>query len=236
VIRTVIAIGRERVDTDAMPPHSGTSLSLADRIDAWLPQTQCTLCGYPRCRAYAEAVSNGEAGINQCPPGDEVTIRALAELLHIAPKPLDSSLGAHRPRTRAVIDETLCIGCRKCIDACPVDAILGARKLMHTVIAPACSGCELCLPPCPVDCIAMISVGAAPGSEPWPEYARAETDHWRTRTNNRLRRLAQHKRTGTSARSSRATLTPDRERIRAEIHAAVARVKARKARTTGQKS
>jgi electron transport complex protein RnfB len=205
-----------------------TALPLADRLDAWLPQTQCTQCGYPRCRIYAEAVANGTADINQCPPGDEVTIRTLAGLLHVAPKPLDPRLGAHRPRARAIIDETRCIGCRKCIDACPVDAILGARKLMHTVIAPECTGCELCLPPCPVDCIAMQPVGAAPDVEPWPEYARAETDRWRTRTNNRLHRLAQRKRASAAARASGASPAPDRERIRAEIRAAVERVKTKR--------
>jgi electron transport complex protein RnfB len=213
-----------------MSTHVRQGIS-ADRIDAWLPQTQCTQCGYPRCRAYAEAVANGKADINQCPPGDEVTIRALAELLHVAPKPLDPSFGAHRPRARAVIDETLCIGCRKCIDACPVDAILGAHKLMHTVIAPECTGCELCLPPCPVDCITMQPVGSAPASEPWLEYAHAETNRWRARTENRLRRLARRKRTrhGTPhSTESTAPLPPDRERIRAEIRAAVERVKTKR--------
>jgi electron transport complex protein RnfB len=210
----------------------------ADRIDAWLPQTQCTQCGYPRCRAYAEAVAHGEAGINQCPPGGEVTIAALAKLLHASPTPLDPRLGIHKPRARAVIDEAVCIGCRKCLDVCPVDAIVGARKLMHTVIARECNGCELCLPPCPVDCIAMVPVDSDEAAEPWPEYTRAEADHWRARTENRLRRLALRKRTrhGTPhSTESAEPLPPDRERIRAEIRAAVARVKARKTRTTGQK-
>jgi electron transport complex protein RnfB len=221
-----------------MSTHTRHAVS-ADRIDAWLPQTQCTQCGYPRCRVYAEAVANGEANINQCPPGDEVTIRALAELLHVVPKPLDPRFGAHRPRTRAVIDETLCIGCRKCIDACPVDAILGARKLMHTVIAPECTGCELCLPPCPVDCIAMVPIDSAEAAEPWPEYTHAETYRWHTRTESRLRRLARRSRTrhGTPhSTESAAPLPPDRERIRAEIRAAVERVKAHKARATGRKT
>ena len=114
---------------------------MVEQIDALLPQTQCTLCGYPRCRAYAEAVAGGEADINRCPPGDEVTIQALAGLLNVAPKPLAPHVGRHRPRRRAVIEESVCIGCRKCIDVCPVDAILGARKLMHTVIADECTGC-----------------------------------------------------------------------------------------------
>jgi Na+-translocating ferredoxin:NAD+ oxidoreductase subunit B len=210
-----------------------------DQIDVWLPQTQCTQCGYPRCRAYAEAVVRGEAGINQCPPGGDVTLVALAELFDVPPAPLDPRFGIHKPRTRAVIDEAVCIGCRKCIDACPVDAIVGARKLMHTVIVLECNGCELCLPPCPVDCIAMQAVAPASGSEPWPEYTRAEADRWRARTENRLRRLARRKRTRHGTPHSTepvAPLPPDRERIQAEIRAAVARVKARRARTTSQKT
>jgi electron transport complex protein RnfB len=213
-----------------MSPHAQHAVS-ADRIDAWLPQTQCTQCGYPRCRAYAEAVAAGSAGINQCPPGGEVTLAALAELLDTSPQPLDPRFGIHMPRARAVIDEAVCIGCRKCIDVCPVDAILGARKLMHTVIADECNGCELCLPPCPVDCIVMVPVDPAGAAEPWPEYTRAETNRWRARTENRLRRLARRKRTrrGTPhSTESAAPLPPDRERIRAEIRAAVERVKTKR--------
>jgi electron transport complex protein RnfB len=209
-----------------------------DQIDAWLPQTQCTQCGYPRCRAFAEALADGAAGIDQCPPGGDVTLQALAALLHLPFKPLDPRFGIHKPRARAIIDETVCIGCRKCIDACPVDAIVGARKLMHTVIADECNGCELCLPPCPVDCIVMVPVDSDEAAEPWPEYTRAEADRWRARTENRLRRLTLRKRArhGTPhSTESAAPLPPDRERIHAEIRAAVARVKARKARITGQK-
>jgi len=206
---------------------------LTDRIDAHLPQTQCTLCGYPRCRAYAEAVAGGEADINRCPPGDEVTIQALAELLHVAPKPLDPHFGPHKRRTRAVIDESVCIGCRKCIDVCPVDAILGARKLMHTVIAAECTGCELCLPPCPVDCISMEPVAIPADAGPWPEYTRTETERWRARTQRRLQRLARRAGRSRENRSvhvpSPAGTTPplphDRERIRADIRAALERVK-----------
>ena len=215
-----------------MSTHARQAVS-ADRIDPWLPQMQCTQCGYPRCRDYAEAVAVGSAGINQCPPGGEVTIAALAKLLNVPSEPLNPRFGMHKPRARAVIDETVCIGCRKCLDVCPVDAIVGARKLMHTVIADECNGCELCLPPCPVDCIAMQPVDPASDSGPWPEYTRTEADRWRARTENRLHRLAQRKRARGNSHLSDTAPASDRERIRAEIRAAVARVKARKSRPSG---
>ncbi len=137
------------------------SRALADRLDAVLPQTHCRQCAYDGCRPYAEAMAEGQADINQCPPGGEPTILALAGVLGREFKPLNSSHGMTKPRTLAVIDEALCIGCFKCIQACPVDAIVGAPKQMHTVIADECTGCELCVPPCPVDCIAMLPVEAA---------------------------------------------------------------------------
>src|SRR5882757_5094801 len=131
-----------------------TDVALSDRIDALLPQTQCTRCGYDGCRPYADAVASGSADINQCPPGGAATIAALAQLLGMAPKPLNPENGFETEIAAiAVIDETRCIGCFKCVLACPVDAIVGAAKQMHTVIAAECSGCELCIPPCPVDCI-----------------------------------------------------------------------------------
>jgi electron transport complex protein RnfB len=130
--------------------------SLAERIDALLPQTQCTRCGYPACRPYAEAIARGEAPINRCPPGGDAGIRALAVLTGQPVQPLDPACGAEMPPQVASIDEDACIGCTKCIQACPVDAIVGASKLMHTVIPQLCTGCELCIPPCPVDCIAML--------------------------------------------------------------------------------
>ena len=130
--------------------------SLTEQINAVLPQTQCAQCGYPGCRPYAQAIADGQADINQCPPGGEEGVRALAELLGVAPKPLDTSHGEHKPPILAVIDEQRCIGCTLCIQACPVDAIIGAPKLMHTVIESECTGCELCLPPCPVDCIDLV--------------------------------------------------------------------------------
>lgn len=129
---------------------------LADAVDALLPQTQCAQCGYPGCRPYAEAIARGEADINQCPPGGEAGVQALAELLGREAKPLDRAFGSAKDPAVARIDEPRCIGCALCLPACPVDAILGAPRFMHTVIAAECTGCELCVPVCPVDCIEML--------------------------------------------------------------------------------
>lgn len=128
----------------------------ADAIDALLPQTQCTRCGYAGCRPYADAIVSGEAQINQCPPGGAATIEALAKLLGREPLALNPANGIEGPLTVAQIDEERCIGCAKCLPPCPVDAIVGARKQMHTVIVATCTGCELCIAPCPVDCISMV--------------------------------------------------------------------------------
>ncbi len=133
--------------------------SLAHRIDALLPQTQCGRCGYAGCRPYAEAIAHGTADINRCAPGGEAGIVKLATLLQRAVRPIDPDCGPIAPKRVALIDESACIGCTLCIQACPVDAIVGAAKQMHTVIARWCTGCELCLPPCPVDCIALIEPG-----------------------------------------------------------------------------
>ena len=132
---------------------------LANAIDALLPQTQCTKCGYAGCRPYAEAIAHGYADINQCPPGGTEGIRQLARLLGRAEKSLNPANGSETPRAAALIDEARCIGCMFCIKACPVDAIVGADKRMHTVLTQYCTGCELCLPPCPVDCIDMVELG-----------------------------------------------------------------------------
>jgi electron transport complex protein RnfB len=128
----------------------------ADEIDALLPQTQCTRCGYSGCKPYAEAIASGEAQINQCPPGGAATIDALASLLARARLALNPANGIEAPPTIAVVDEERCIGCAKCLPPCPVDAIVGARKFMHTVVESLCTGCELCIAPCPVDCIVMV--------------------------------------------------------------------------------
>jgi electron transport complex protein RnfB len=131
------------------------SPALIDQINALLPQTQCGQCGYRGCRPYAEAIASGAADINQCPPGGDEGIRDLAGLLNVPVKPLNNKFGVHKPPSVALIVEEDCIGCTKCIAACPVDAIIGASKFMHTVIAAECTGCELCVAPCPVDCIVM---------------------------------------------------------------------------------
>jgi len=132
---------------------------VADQIEALLPQTQCAQCGYPGCRPYAEAIAADEVDINRCPPGGEAGIKQLADLLGKDPIPLDTDAGIEKALPEvAIIHEDICIGCTKCIQACPVDAILGAAKKMHTIIAAECTGCELCIPPCPVDCIDMIPV------------------------------------------------------------------------------
>jgi electron transport complex protein RnfB len=149
---------RFRVDSDPV----------VESINAILPQTQCGQCNFPGCKPYAEAIAAGEAGINQCPPGGEAGIQALADLLGVEALPLNPDNGEEKPRTVAVIDEKTCIGCTLCIQACPVDAILGAAKKMHTVIESECTGCDLCLPPCPVDCIEMVVQPSPAGVWEWP--------------------------------------------------------------------
>jgi electron transport complex protein RnfB len=143
-------------------------MTLADRIDALLPQTQCTRCGYEGCRPYSRAIVEGRAQINQCPPGGAATIGELAALLGREALPLNPANGVEAPARVAVIDEQRCIGCVKCLAPCPVDAIIGARKYTHTVVVDLCTGCELCIAPCPVDCITMA---------PRPERSPAPAPH-----------------------------------------------------------
>ncbi|HEX4781409.1 MAG TPA: RnfABCDGE type electron transport complex subunit B [Usitatibacter sp.] len=140
-------------------------IPLAQRIDALLPQTQCTRCGFDACRPYAQAIAAGEADIDRCPPGGEAGVAKLAGLLGREAKPLSPEVGAAMAPQVAVIDEAACIGCTKCIQACPVDAIVGASQRMHTVIASWCTGCELCIPPCPVDCIAIEPAATFPDAD-----------------------------------------------------------------------
>ncbi|MGA9852631.1 MAG: electron transport complex subunit RsxB [Gammaproteobacteria bacterium] len=166
-------------------------ITLAEKIDAQLPQTQCTRCGYPDCRAYAEAIADGEVDINQCPPGGDETIQALAGLLGREPKPLNPAHGTARNDVVAFIEESLCIGCTKCIQACPVDAIVGAAKQMHTVIAGLCTGCELCIPPCPVDCITLVPTKSSQSEFNWalPAVGHARADALRRRYRTHKARL-----------------------------------------------
>ena len=157
--------------------------SLAERINDALPQTQCTRCGYPDCKTYAQAIANENVPINQCPPGGIAGVAVLARLTNQTPLPLNPEHGAEGPMTVAVIDEAWCIGCTLCIKACPTDAILGSNKVMHTVIETACTGCDLCLPVCPVDCIEMVPVsGNKTGWAAWsPELAKQARHRYETR-------------------------------------------------------
>jgi Na+-translocating ferredoxin:NAD+ oxidoreductase subunit B len=163
------------------------SKTLADRIEDLLPQTQCTKCGYDGCRPYAEAIAAGTASYNQCPPGGAEGVARLASLLGQPVIPINPVNGVERPRPVAFIDEQLCIGCTLCMQACPVDAIVGAPKQMHTIVKDLCTGCDLCVPPCPVDCIAMILVtGEATG---WDAWTQQQADEARVRHDRRQARL-----------------------------------------------
>jgi electron transport complex protein RnfB len=165
VIGLVLGYAAIRFHVDSDP--------VVDQVDALLPQTQCGQCGFAGCRPYAEAIAGGEADINQCPPGGEATIQNLANLLGVDPKPLNPEHGEHKEKTVVVIDEQTCIGCTLCIQACPVDAILGAPKHMHTVIQSECTGCNLCIPPCPVECIHIVPVKTTLRDWSWPLPAEA---------------------------------------------------------------
>ena len=170
---------------------SDLSKTLADRIEDLLPQTQCTKCGYPACRPYAEAIAAGSASYNQCPPGGAEGVARIAELLRKPVIPINPVHGLERERPVAVIDESACIGCTLCIQACPVDAIVGAAKQMHTVIASLCTGCDLCVPPCPVDCIDMQAT--TPGRTGWAAWSQADADAARARHDARTSRLQREK-------------------------------------------
>src|SRR5215469_338050 len=205
------------------------AVTLSDQIDSLLPQTQCTRCGYPDCRAYAEALARHETSLNRCPPGGDETIQALAELLRTPPQSLDPAVGRFAPGTVAFIEEPTCIGCTKCIASCPVDAITGAPKEMHTVIEALCTGCGLCLPPCPVDCIRLASAqGVTEGLEGWQfpmgglERATALRSRYAGYRSRRSRDKA-----GKRDRK-RKPPTDLKSHHQAEIAAAVARVKARR--------
>lgn len=212
---------------------------LARRIDAALPQTQCTRCGYPDCASYALAIANAEAGINQCPPGGAEGIARLAAITGQPIVPLDTSHGIEGPLTVAVIDEDWCIGCTLCIKACPTDAIVGSNKRMHTVIEPYCTGCELCLPVCPVDCIALEVVSAErTGWQAWTddqaEQARSRYQQHQLRTareatehEERLEAKAEMK-LADLATHSQHTDPATLDKKRSVIEAALARARAKR--------
>lgn len=168
-------------------PSPPASAQLIQQIDVQLPQTQCTKCGYPSCHSYAEAIADGSASYNQCPPGGQAGVARLAALLDQPPLPLNPSNGNERTRAVAFIDEDRCIGCTLCIQACPVDAIVGAAKQMHTVLPDLCTGCDLCVPVCPVDCITMLEV--TPGRTGWDAWSPSQADNARARFTAREQRL-----------------------------------------------
>ena len=203
---------------------------LASRLDQVLPQTQCTKCGFAGCMPYARAMAAGEADINRCPPGGEPVINQLAALLETEVVPLDRSRGDHKPLLVALIDEALCIGCTLCIAACPVDAIVGAPKQMHTVISPNCSGCDLCLAPCPVDCISMQTSQFEWTSER-QEAARQRHLAWPSRL-ERVAEIAQSKREARLEDHQKSVAgnagSADAERRRQVVELALQRARARR--------
>lgn len=193
---------------------------MADRIDAILPQTQCEQCGYHGCRPYAEAMVQGHAPINQCPPGGAAGIEKLATLLNLPPLPLDPAHGVEKPRTLALIVEADCIGCTKCIQACPVDAIVGAAKLMHSVLIDHCTGCELCVPACPVDCIDLVPM-------PLDYQDMAHADAARLHFNRREARLARDNAQRDAELAARKAAVGEGALARNPVLEALARAKAR---------
>jgi electron transport complex protein RnfB len=229
------------------PAVTTTARSLADQIEDLLPQTQCTKCGYPACRPYAEAIARGEAGYNQCPPGGAEGVARLARLLGKPVIPLNPANGVERARPVAVIDETLCIGCTLCIQACPVDAIVGAAKQMHTVVPELCTGCDLCVAPCPVDCIAMVEL--TPGRTGWDAWSQEQADAARARHNFRTSRLRREKEENEARLAAKAAAklkevaadadsSPEdkaaQERKKAIIEAAMERARLRKQQAAAQ--
>jgi len=199
--------------------------TLAARILDALPQTQCTRCGYPDCAGYAQAVATGEAGIDQCPPGGREGVDRLSRMTGRPAGPVAAAFGAEGPRMLAVIDESWCIGCTLCLDACPTDAIVGIHKRMHTVIESHCTGCELCIPVCPVDCISLEE--ATPGRSGWQAWSQRQADDARRRYE-----AHRHRRSGgdtPAAPADTRALTeaaPSADRKRSIVEAALARARA----------
>jgi electron transport complex protein RnfB len=224
----------EAVSNSLPPTH-------ADQIENLLPQTQCTKCGYAACRPYAEAIADGSANYNQCPPGGQQGIVRLASYLGKPVIPLNPFNGIEKPVSRAFIDEAICIGCTLCIQACPVDAIVGAAKHMHTVLPELCTGCDLCVAPCPVDCISMIEV--TPGRTGWDAWSQTQADAARERHDFRTQRLLREKQENDDRLAAKAaaklretesedTSTPEQKaeqaRKKAIIQAAIERARLKK--------
>lgn len=215
--------------SETQPPQSAAR---ADAIDALLPQTQCGKCGYNGCRPYAEAIAAGEADINQCPPGGEAGIRALARLLGREPKPLDPAFGVERQAPTVVwIDESVCIGCTRCIQVCPVDAIVGASKLMHTIVTAECTGCDLCIPACPVDCMHVreLEPGSVPDDLPARQRRRARYESRKARLARDAAELAERRRQKKEALARTRQQAAPVDQRKAYIAAALERVKQKKA-------
>ena len=221
---------RSRCDASSV----GAVVGEIDAVDALLPQTQCRRCGYDACRPYAEALARGEADINRCPPGGAVTVATLARALGRPVVPLDPACGVEGRRETARIDESECIGCTVCIRACPVDAIIGARRWMHAVLECECTGCGLCVGPCPVDCISMVSARTGPMTvEAWlaERAPLARRRFERRRARESALEAAPHRREQAERTDAVESLrTRTMEQRRADIAAAVARVEARRAR------
>jgi electron transport complex protein RnfB len=223
-----------------------TEVVTANQIDALLPQTQCTKCGYAGCRPYAEAIAAGAADINQCPPGGQAGVESLAALLGRTPKALDPEHGRELPRSVALIDESACIGCTLCIQACPTDAIVGAAKQMHTVLLDACTGCELCVAPCPVDCIEIVALarvverGVGALRDQTEVAVGVHASRWRARFEARKARLERERlerdrRLAAKAEEKLEMLDAmaddaQRDRKRAAVQAAIERARARQGR------
>ena len=185
-------------------------IKLANRIHAALPQTQCTRCGYPDCMAYAEAIAQGEAAINQCPPGGTEGVARLAAITGQPALSLNPANGLEAPRSVAVIDEAWCIGCTLCLPVCPTDAILGSNKMMHTVMEPHCTGCELCIAVCPVDCISLENVtGERTGWAAWSEVQAEEAlNRYSFHSSSRTYSLAKSPKTPVKTAQKAAEVSP----------------------------